>query len=73
MARSKNCPKCQGSMTEGFLLDRTQGGRGLTSWVEGTPQKSIWVGVKLGGKKPMEVATWRCGSCGYLESYARPQ
>ncbi len=40
--------------------------------VEGAPEKSIWVGVKLRGKTPIEIATWRCGSCGFLESYAKP-
>jgi hypothetical protein len=71
MARSKTCPKCQASMTEGFVVDHTHGGRAVSSWVEGPPQKSMWVGVKLGGQKPLEIATWRCGSCGFLESYAR--
>ena len=71
MARSRTCPKCQGSMSEGFLLDQTYGSRGVSSWVEGAPEKSIWVGVKLHGRKPIEIATWRCGSCGFLESYAK--
>lgn len=44
----------------------------MSSWVEGTPEKSIWVGVKLRGRKPIEIATWRCGSCGFLESDAKP-
>ena len=72
MARSKTCPRCQGSMTEGFLLDQGQGSRSVIKWVEGAPQKSIWVGVRLGNQQPIEVATWRCASCGFLESYAHP-
>ena len=72
MARSKTCPKCQASMTEGFIIDGApgHGGRAVSSWLEGAPVKSLWVGIKLGGKKPIEIATWRCGSCGFLESYA---
>ena len=27
MARSKTCPKCQTSMTEGFVVDHTEGGQ----------------------------------------------
>ena len=72
MARSRTCPKCQGSMTEGFVVDHTHGGRGISSWLEGAPVKSIWIGISFGGKKPIEIATWRCGGCGFLESYAKP-
>lgn len=72
MARIKTCPKCQASMSEGFVIDQTPGGRAVSAWLEGAPQKSKWFGVRLGGKKPIEIATWRCGSCGFLESYAKP-
>jgi hypothetical protein len=66
------CPKCRSSMAEGFILDHTDGGgRSISSWFEGKPQKSFWVGVKLQGKKPIEIATWRCRNCGFLENYAR--
>lgn len=58
-------------MTEGFVIDNKDGGRAVGSWLEGAPSKSISIGVKLGGKTPIEIATWRCGSCGLLESYAR--
>ncbi len=65
------CPKCQSSMQRGFVLDNTHGGaRTVSSWVEGEPQKGFWVGVKLEGKEPIEIETWRCGRCGYLEQYA---
>jgi len=70
MARTKTCPKCQSSMTEGFIIDNKESGRAVSSWLEGTPEKSIWTGVKLKGRKPLDIATWRCGSCAYLESYA---
>jgi hypothetical protein len=57
-------------MTEGFVVDNTHGGRGVSSWVEGEPQKSFWVGVSLAGKEPVEIRTFRCNRCGYLENYA---
>ena len=71
MAGSKTCPKCQGSMSEGFIADKTHGGTGVSSWIEGRPEKNFW-GIKIRGKISKEIATWRCGRCGFLESYAAP-
>ena len=59
-------------MIEGVVIDNTYGSRGVSSWLEGVPKKSIWVGVLLGGKKPIEISSMRCSSCGFLESYAKP-
>jgi hypothetical protein len=71
MARSKTCPKCQSAMVEGFLLDHGDAGRRhVGAWVEGAPRKSFWTGLSLRGLEPVEVTTWRCRSCGFLESYA---
>ena len=67
---SPQCPKCQSSMTEGVVIDHTYGSRGVSSWLEGEPVKSIWVGLKLGGKVPIETKSFRCNRCGFLESYA---
>jgi hypothetical protein len=33
--------------------------------------RSIWFGTRTRGKKQVQVATYRCKACGYLESYAR--
>lgn len=65
------CPKCQSSMQKGFVLDEAYGYRAVSSWVEGEPKKSYWIGVKLEGKKPIEVESWRCGRCGFIEQYAK--
>jgi len=70
MAQSKQCPKCGGAMVDGFVVDHTHGGVGVASWVEGAPEKSFWLGLKLRGKRTLGIATWRCGRCGFLESYA---
>ena len=51
----RTCPKCQSSMQEGWVLDQTHGARAIASWVEGEPQKSIWVGVKLEGKQAQQM------------------
>ena len=70
MARSRECPKCGGAMAEGFVVDKTDSGARVPGWVEGKPQKSVWTGLKLRGKPRLEIVTWRCRRCGFLESYA---
>ena len=64
------CPKCKSSMEEGFIKDQSYGAVYPTHWVEGEPEKSFWETTKTRGKKQVQVATYRCTSCGYLESYA---
>lgn len=70
MQQSKQCPKCGGSMAEGFVLDKAHGSVGISTWVEGAPEASPWTGVKFTGRTQSPVSTWRCGRCGFLESYA---
>ena len=57
-------------MAEGYVIDRTYGSVAVGSWVEGQPERSIWTGLKLTGKTKTDIATWRCGRCGFLEQYA---
>jgi predicted nucleic-acid-binding Zn-ribbon protein len=65
------CPKCQHEMEEGFIADVTYGGVVTSKWVEGEPEKSFWTGTKTRGKRQVEILTFRCSNCGYLESYAK--
>ena len=67
---SHTCPKCQGSMSEGFSAADRQGMRTVSSWHEGEPRKAWWGDVKM-SKKPLPIITWRCNRCGFLENYAR--
>lgn len=70
--RSNTCPKCQATMTQGFVLDHTQSGyRAVSSWIEGAPVKSVWLGLKFDKSAQRDVQTWRCSRCGFLESYAK--
>lgn len=70
--RSNACVKCQGTMTRGFILQQTPGAHSaVAQWVEGEPVKSFWTGLKLRGRTKLTIETWRCGRCGFLESYAR--
>ena len=66
------CPKCSSHMESGFIIDRAQGAANLQAkWVDGPPTPSVWRhGVKLQGRQPVPVTTFRCGGCGYLESFA---
>ena len=65
------CPKCQGRMTEGFIVDSGDyGAATVSTWQGGAPRKSFWTGLKQDKKAQMQVATWRCDRCGFLENYA---
>ena len=68
--KSFDCPRCSGSMEPGFVVDESYGKKLVAQWIAGKPQKSFWMGLRLGSAEPVEVATYRCQRCGYLESYA---
>ena len=66
-----NCPRCQGLMEEGFILDHGDyNSKMVNTWVEGKPVKSFWSGIKTSDRQRYAVKTYRCAGCGYLESYA---
>ena len=70
------CPKCQGEMVQGFVPDPAAPHFGqftVSFWVEGPPEKSFWTGTKVPQGKCVPIGTFRCASCGYLESYARTE
>ncbi len=75
-----SCPKCQGEMVQGFVLDSTNGPSiaQVGQWAKGVPQRSFWTsfyGVTIAIKKApsIPIGTFRCQSCGFLESYARKE
>lgn len=49
MNPSRVCVKCGGELQEGFVLDNTYGARLQSEWIEGAPERSRWVGIKLKG------------------------
>ncbi len=67
--RPNRCPRCDGSMTEGVIIDNSYGEKKVSAWAEGRPEKR-WYGLKF-PKKVREITSFRCNRCGYLESYAR--
>jgi hypothetical protein len=66
------CPKCSGQMERGFIIDNTQGGRLVSQWAPGAPVRSFWTGTKAPDTL-VPIGAFRCGSCGFLESYARDE
>jgi hypothetical protein len=69
--RTPKCPKCSQPMDEGFIVDHTYGADLQAQWVEGPPQKSFCLGLKVG--TPRKVATYCCPKCGFLESYVETE
>ena len=66
------CPKCGAEMEAGMMTDHfNYTSKVQSEWVSGTPELSFWTGVKIAGRKRSKVVAYRCGSCGYLELYAR--
>jgi hypothetical protein len=57
-------------MEAGYAIDVGYGTKAVPKWVGGEPRRSIWSGLRLGGKEQLPVTTYRCRRCGYLESYA---
>ena len=62
------CPKCGGEMEEGFVADRSTSFNIAQSQYWGTGTSMLEMG-KLKDQKI--VTTYRCKSCGFLESYAK--
>jgi hypothetical protein len=59
-------------MERGFIPDSSYGAILIGSWVSGVPEKGWIGGVKLKGRRVIDITTYRCTSCGYLKSYATP-
>lgn len=69
---SPSCPKCTTAMESGFIIDKgiPTGSVSAPEWADGAPERSFWTGLKLRGRERHPVTTFRCPTCGYLESYA---
>ncbi|MEP6764113.1 MAG: hypothetical protein ABJB66_07375 [Gemmatimonadaceae bacterium] len=68
------CLRCKGRMEAGIILDNgTSGIVYQQQWIEGAAETSFWTGLKTKGHAAHKVVTYRCASCGVLESYASDQ
>lgn len=71
-----SCPKCHGEMVQGYVLDFTPAGVRVNKWNAGIPKKAVGFGITVGitdSPSQIPIATFRCQSCGFLESYARDE
>ncbi len=66
----RECGKCGGQMTAGVVVDHGYGRNYPERWQPGEPTMSFWTGLHEDKKAQMDVETWRCDRCGFLESYA---
>lgn len=65
------CPKCSHKMVRGFIPEFSHRSS-VSFWVEGEPVHSFWaVGVKIPEDKIIDIVTYRCSECGFLESHAK--
>ena len=68
MERPLECLRCKTHMLVGRVVDQRYY---LTSrWREGDPVRKWW-GLQWKGKPLLEIKTYRCPKCGYLESNAQ--
>ena len=72
-ANVRLCPKCQGDMVQGWVAEFAAAQTLVSTWVEGSPERSVFYGTKIPQEKCIPIGTFRCEACGYLESYARPE
>ena len=65
------CPACCVRMEDGFVLDVAHNGLVFpTRWAEGLPEKGLFKGLKLGGRRRLDTITFRCPKCGWLIWFA---
>jgi len=65
-----DCPKCRGSMSQGFLYLPDTGGR--VKWMDGEP--GFWTTIMGAFKtKSVELSARRCTQCGFVEFFADTQ
>ncbi len=69
-SRNTTCPKCSRRMEEGFKVDAGDYSMPhVGAWHRGAPKRSFW-GLKVSKSEKLEIVSWRCTGCGFLENYA---
>ena len=63
------CPKCGGEMETGFVFDRGDWSIPMEP-IWGTDYKPLSLRINGGIGNKKIVKSFRCNSCGFLESYA---
>jgi hypothetical protein len=65
----KICPKCQGDMQPGFVMDKNNHLQAVAHWFAGQPKKSFWIGTKTPDES-FPLGAYRCINCNYVEFFA---
>lgn len=71
MALALNCSKCNGQMEEGVVVDLNYQGAIPSMWVEDRAGNGATSGGIDNHKRKVKTITYRCSSCGFLDSYAK--
>ncbi len=72
--KTMRCTQCGAvGLEQGFLEDLGQGARGYQRWVRGPLERGAFGGAKRWGREKFRIDAYRCGQCGHLELYARPE
>jgi hypothetical protein len=63
------CLRCRTVMEQGFVMDRGQSSApvAVATWVSGVPERSWWTGLKTKGRDQVELDSFLCRKCGYVE------
>jgi len=65
------CPACRERMEAGFVLDHGDHNQlGRAKWTEGSPDKGVFGGLKVKGRRQLDTVTFRCPRCGWLIWFA---
>lgn len=64
------CPTCRKALEGGFMLDHTERGVVVSTWVEGAPERSMWTGLKIKGRRRLPMYAWRCPQCTEVRLFA---
>ena len=67
---SDTCPKCQATMSDGFVVTPFKFQGLVSAWHPGPVIKSIWWGFKVRRAEMRQITANRCERCGFLEFYA---
>jgi hypothetical protein len=66
----KKCPKCDGNLIKGFILDYAHSVIIVPNWHEGSPKKSFWWKTSQPSSDGIPIAAFRCSRCGFIEFYS---
>ena len=67
---TRSCSKCGRKTEQGFCVDLGDYSTPTVGvWHPGKPQRKWW-GLAVDKNAKRDIETWRCTSCGFLESYA---